>query len=560
MDQKTFNSQVFSTAAAVLMCLFTLGVNAQQSFKENDLQKLKFLLDRYAAELNLPSYAAYVSVGDDLEWSWAYGYSNIEEDVRATALSCYQCASLTKSFASAVVMKLVEQGVLDLNEPVLPYLLPVIQQYGIAVDEKVGGIHLDHLLSHTSDHPAGSYFRYDGDRFAMLTKILYDKTGRSFEQLIKEIIIEPLGLTHTLPGTEIAGDPELAAMLAGPYDINKDMQAVKGKYTRQFNTSAGLVSNVTDLGLFVRSLQSNTILNAISRKALMDPFVLNNGCKSVYGLGWYVQECLGTRVVWNFGFGYSTSGIMMLLPDYNATFVIMSNCDMISRPFAIGLPEKSVLSSPFANAFLKSVVAAGQHGPDFPEIDWNTGAKNIQKKIAHYDDPFVVESLHGELEAQWNIARTRGDKDRQNRLLGIYERIHAGACEAQHTSEPIAGIVNVSEKGVFRDTVRINEEGLYRIMAVADGGYVKFFGMYDKVSLRNIDEEEPLWQMTAAGSRHAGGHPRNRLADLVLLLEAGTYELVYDNSVSPYRHYAGHWEAMPPNGMQLGFKMYKTNP
>ena len=114
MDQKAITRTIMNMAA-VLLCFLGLHASAQNTYNEKDLQKLKDVLDAYAADLNLPSYSAYVAVGDDLEGAWAYGYANIEEKLQATVSTCYQCASLTKSFAATVIMQLTEQGIMDLK-------------------------------------------------------------------------------------------------------------------------------------------------------------------------------------------------------------------------------------------------------------------------------------------------------------------------------------------------------------------------------------------------------------------------------------------------------------
>ena len=142
--------------------------------------------------------------------------------------------------------------------------------------------------------------------------------------------------------------------------------------------------------------------------------------------------------------------------------------------------------------------------------------------------------------------------------MGIYDGMITHQKVRISSAEPIAFITKVSSKGVFRDTVYIEKEGLYRLRAIADGGYLDYFGMYDRVSLKNIGTDEEVWQMKASRTVKAGGHPRNRLADLALLLDTGIYELIYDNTGSPYEHFEGHWEAFPPFPDHFGISLYRT--
>ena len=92
-------------------------------------------------------------------------------------------------------MQLVEQGMLDLEDPVSDH----------DEAESQGVVRVKHLLSMTSEGKAGSRYNYSGDRYALLSQVIERSSGRPFQQLLFERILEPLGMSNTTP-TLVAHD------------------------------------------------------------------------------------------------------------------------------------------------------------------------------------------------------------------------------------------------------------------------------------------------------------------------------------------------------------------
>ena len=113
--------------------------------------------------------------------------ADLEMSRPATPETIYHIASLTKTFASTIILQLVEEGKIDLEAPV--------SRYGVAIKD-ADVVCVKHLLSHTSDDPPGARYRYDGDRFELET-VINSASGHSFAELVCQRIIRPLKLTHT---------------------------------------------------------------------------------------------------------------------------------------------------------------------------------------------------------------------------------------------------------------------------------------------------------------------------------------------------------------------------
>ena len=80
----------------------------------------------------------------------------------------YEIASMTKTLSSTILLQLVEQGKVNLDDPV--------SKYGVYI-KSPGVIRVKHLLGHTSEREPGSVFLYNGGRYAYLQKVIEHATG-----------------------------------------------------------------------------------------------------------------------------------------------------------------------------------------------------------------------------------------------------------------------------------------------------------------------------------------------------------------------------------------------
>jgi CubicO group peptidase (beta-lactamase class C family) len=87
-------------------------------------------------------------------------------------------------------MQLVQDGKIKLDDPV--------SKYGITL-ESDGVITVRHLLSHTSEGKPGEQYRYNGNRFGELDKVVQRSTGKSFGELLIANILDPLSMNETAP-------------------------------------------------------------------------------------------------------------------------------------------------------------------------------------------------------------------------------------------------------------------------------------------------------------------------------------------------------------------------
>src|SRR6185503_14476456 len=120
------------------------------------IARFETLLESLRQELKIPAYSAAIVKDQKVIWAKGFGYADVENKIPATEHTSYHLASLTKTFASTILMQLVQEGKINLDDPV--------SKYGIALESN-GVIRVRHLFSHTSEGNPGERYSYNGNRF-----------------------------------------------------------------------------------------------------------------------------------------------------------------------------------------------------------------------------------------------------------------------------------------------------------------------------------------------------------------------------------------------------------
>ena len=282
--------------------------------------------------------SAAIGCDGAVRWSSGFGSADVARGVSATPQTVFHVASLTKTFASIVLLQLAAEGRISLDDPV--------SDYGVQLP---GDVRVRHVLSHTSDPPPGGRFRYDGDRFALLDSVVRRAAGQPFEVAVVERVIVPAGLTRTAPSSLAAEGIDAEAIrtsLAQGYDADGHPIA----YPAHINVSAGLLSTVLDLVAYAAEIEAGRLYPAGGRALAFTPTRTPSGAVLPYGLGWFVENRMVGPVAWHFGSWTGNSALLVLAPDRGASFALLANSDRLSTPFPI---QDGVLeSSPFAQAFV----------------------------------------------------------------------------------------------------------------------------------------------------------------------------------------------------------------
>jgi D-alanyl-D-alanine-carboxypeptidase/D-alanyl-D-alanine-endopeptidase len=187
--------------------------------------------------------------GDRIVWTAAYGYANATTRSPATPATIYSTGSSSKSVTATAIMQLVEQGRLDLDQPVNRYLRdarlmdrlqserPVTVRMlldhtsGLTCDVRVRPVFsrslpptLRELTERTySIRPPGERFEYCNSAYGIAGYLIEQVTGQEYESYIVEHILAPLGVTTPAP---IRPTAEMVERMAQTYRRGDDGRPV----------------------------------------------------------------------------------------------------------------------------------------------------------------------------------------------------------------------------------------------------------------------------------------------------------------------------------------------
>ena len=378
------------------------------------LQRLEAQFEQLRSLLRIPGMSAAIVKDQKLLWAKGFGYADVEKRIPATPNTLYYIASLTKTFATTVLLQLVEQGKLNLDEPMSKY----------SSEFKDDKVKVKHVLSHTSAGTAGDSFRYDGARFALLTSIVEKKTGKSFRQVITEMFLDPLNMSESVPSQDVltaaSQNPDLfgkdkldrykrtLARYAQPYRLYGN-EIVHTTYPwGGISTAAGLLSTAPDLSKFDIAIDRHVYLKKETQDQSWTPFVSNNGRPLVHGLGWFVQNYHGLKCIWHFGNDPDEfSGTYIKLPEKGLSLILLANSDALSTPFY----RSGVLtSSSFVASFLRIFAFEDQVGHHLPDPNWAANPDQFANELSRVQTPTKDYSYDGEQRAYAAMMKWLDDK------------------------------------------------------------------------------------------------------------------------------------------------------
>ena len=142
--------------ACVLLSLVSGGLVYPQdavNLADDGLQEFEKKLEQLRQELKIPGMSAAIVKNRTTIWTKGFGYNDEEKGVAMRPETPFRIDSLTKTFTAALVMRLAQEGKINLDRPV--------KDYGLE-KKNADKITVRHLLSHTSEYIPGTYYHTGG--------------------------------------------------------------------------------------------------------------------------------------------------------------------------------------------------------------------------------------------------------------------------------------------------------------------------------------------------------------------------------------------------------------
>lgn len=251
--------------------------------------------------------SALVAENGRVIYEKGFGYANIEWDIPNTPDTKFRIGSITKQFTSMLIMQLVEQGKIKLDGRITYYL----PYYRKETGDKVT---IHHLLTHTSGIPSytslptfgktnkmpykpdefvqqfcsgdleftpGTQFKYNNSGYFILGAIIEKLTGKSYEDALKQNILEPLGMTNT--GYDLSA-PIIKNRASGYTKTLSGFSNAEYLDMSQPYAAGSMYSTVRDLYKWEMALYTDKLLSEKYKQMIFTPNLEH------YGYGWFITK------------------------------------------------------------------------------------------------------------------------------------------------------------------------------------------------------------------------------------------------------------------------------
>lgn len=337
-----------------------IGVEEPEALTERLQRIVERAVDRHKP--GYPGALLYVTAPELGVWSGAAGTANVKTGEAMRPDSKFGIGSITKPFVAAVVLQLVEEGVLSLDDT-LPEVLPEETAAKFPDSDRIT---VRMLLNHTSGiaewvsqttheataadpstiwdietvldlavaqapyFPPGEGYMYSNTDYTLLGMIIEQATGQSWREQVRSRILEPLGMDDT-----VVRDPGDTSMPAGHAHGYADLGSGAVDITYADPSMAGaaggnaIVSTTADLARFLDAVLAGGLFqNPVTLDEMMT-FVDapdEHGFPYWYGLGlerYIFPE--GITVIGHAGGAVGYGSVMYRSPDYGITIVASGN-------------------------------------------------------------------------------------------------------------------------------------------------------------------------------------------------------------------------------------------
>jgi N-acyl-D-amino-acid deacylase len=328
----------------------------------------------FMRELAIPGGAVAVMRDGKLIYARGFGYADVEKKTPVQPDALFRIASVSKTLTAAAIMKLAEEGQLQLDDRVAPWIAHLAPAPGATVDPRWDEITIRHLLNHAGgwdrnkpnggfdpvDRPAiaaaavgapapaspetlirymkgmpldfdpGEKFAYSNFGYIVLGRVIERASGMSYKDYVRTRVLEAVGATRTQQGRSRMSDAladEVKYYSPPSWNVNAlPVPSVfpgegvvpfpyGGFHLEAGDASGAWVSSTIDLLRVVGGIDGRPSRPDILSAALIAEMTGNGpavcaGGACYYGAGWFVRPTQGDANWWH---GGSTPGATAML-------------------------------------------------------------------------------------------------------------------------------------------------------------------------------------------------------------------------------------------------------
>jgi CubicO group peptidase (beta-lactamase class C family) len=360
-----------------------------------------------------------------------FGVRSAEDTQPVTSDTIFPLASISKTVTTTTVMRLVEQGKIDLRAPVRKYL----PDFRVADEAASRDVTIWNLLTHTSGWegqlsavdrgdetlarfvaglstnmqlaPPGAAWSYNNAGFGVAGRVIEVVTGKTFSDAVNDLVFQPIGLslaftrvgdivTHRFAlGHRVASDGGVTVVR--PFTLGSTLPA------------GGAAMSMTDLLAYAQfhlgdgsNPSGSRVLTRATLDATRTPQLRKQGYDEDMGLGWHLRTVGSVRTAAHGGTFAGHILLLELVPEKNFAIAILTNAGSGWR--LIQDVERDALRAYHGAAF-QSNQAIGHRGLNetLPAVTPLAQQPPLTPYVGRYERPMntvEVRAEHGSLVVQ----------------------------------------------------------------------------------------------------------------------------------------------------------------
>ena len=357
----------------LLLCLFLVALNAcspqivRLDNSSISSAKLTTEISRLIDSAHVTGMVVVVFNNNNPVYEKAFGYKNAETKEPLQFNTEFYGASLSKSIFAVLVMKLVEEGVLDLDKPLQEYLQKPVYDYPPvtprAWHEDYSSLKNDSLyqkitarmcLDHTTGFPnwrfyapdeklrvltePGSRYSYSGEGMVYLQVVLEKMLGIPLDSMMQREIFRPSGMKTSSYNWQPRFENNFC------YGHDSEQKVLPKDKDNAARSASSLETTPEDYTRFMTAVMKNTIISEKSRGEMFSPQIrirslsqfgplarkdstLNDNISLSYGLGWGLYKTPFGWGAFKEGHGDGFQHYSVIFPGKKSGILIMCNSD-----------------------------------------------------------------------------------------------------------------------------------------------------------------------------------------------------------------------------------------
>jgi CubicO group peptidase (beta-lactamase class C family) len=287
-----------------------------------------------------------------------FGITSIEAPSPVDEETLFQIGSTTKTFTATAIMRLVEKKELDLDVPVRQYL----RDLKLKDSDVTKKVTLRHLLTHTGGWagdffpetgrgddaverlvemlakipqltPLGEVWHYNNAGFVLAGRVLEKATGQTYEQAVRELVIDPLGMTRSFLFADEAIAYRIAAgHVAKTFKSKQHTIQKPWALERSSGPSGAIIADVVDQLRWAqfnmgdgRAPNGTRLLRKSTLKKMQTPQAPAGSIADHVGFSWLLSDLDGVRLVAHGGTTYGHLTAFDMVPERKFAVTVLTN-------------------------------------------------------------------------------------------------------------------------------------------------------------------------------------------------------------------------------------------